>query len=262
MLSRRAPMALIVIFGVSSPSTAMVIDDFIVGRVILVRDAGVPVMFDQTGLDPAFVAGGGREFLGQFNNDGQSVVIDTTTGQLTLGVAPPATLGYLSFSYGSDVQPLNLDLTADGSDRFIFDFAGTAGFGSLLLTSPGMGQAGLIGADPLFFSDFDAVDLTNIRSIKLSFGRSPGFVLNSIHTVPEPCAGILLAFGLLEILATRRRRKFWLAVGGCRASYSWGDEPRRTTGLTRACSLVTLPLLGGKAMRSKPGDQSLLARTI
>ena len=148
----------------------------------------------------------GRKFLlGEFGSDGQSATIDTMIGQLTLGVNAPATLAYLSLSYGSDAQPLNFDLTADGSDRFALDFASIAGSASLRLTSPGKSQVSRVIGETISYSKFAPVDITNVSSITLLTPRSGGFVLNSIQTVPEPFTGALLAVGILCMLTASRR---------------------------------------------------------
>lgn len=206
MLSIRTCITCVLVMSVTSPSIAIVIDDFTVGPISLVRDSGVPVVFAQSGLDTSHVVGGRRDFLlGASNRDGQTATIDTATGQFTLGVNEPATLAYLTLSYGSEDQPLNLDLTADGSDRFVFDFPSDTGFSFLQLTSPGANQGSSRISETVLFSAFPSVDLTNVSSITLTAGRSQGFVLNSIRTVPEPFTSTLLAVGILGLVAARRR---------------------------------------------------------
>ena len=77
----------------------------------------------QTGLDPSHVLGGKRELvLGQFYSNGQSLEINTIESQMTLAIANPVDLAGLDITYGSRMEPLGIDLTADGSDRLVFDF--------------------------------------------------------------------------------------------------------------------------------------------
>lgn len=192
--------------GACSCGYAIVIDDFSVGPIQLVRGSS-PVTFVQSGLDPTRVIGGERAFvLGAFGAVGQRAEVDLSTTRLTLWLPPDAReLGYLTVTYGGADHPLNRDLTAGGNDRFILDFDGPAPPGWLRVTSPGGASARSLSASPtLLFSDFEQVDFTSVTSITLDAIRSGGFSLNSITVVPEPAAGAGV-IGLAMVAALGRR---------------------------------------------------------
>lgn len=200
---------------------AIVIDDFKVGPAYLVRDTGVPVALTQTGLDPSHVLGGKRELvLGRFYSNGQSLEIDTTESQMTLAIANPGDLSGLDLTYGSRIEPLGVNLMADGSNRFVFDFDVLPSCcDQLVITSI---AAGVLSIDnvqlndyfdghtaTIPFSQFDGVDLTNVASIELGFFRSRGVVLQSIYTVPEPFCVKQAVFCLATFAFWARKQRLY-----------------------------------------------------
>jgi len=200
--------AIVIVIIAAPVANAIVIDDFMVGPAYLVRNAGVPVSLTQTGLDPSHVLGGKRELvLGQFYSNGQSLEINATGSQMTLAIANPGDLAGLDITYGSRMNPLGIDLTADGSDRLVFDFDVLPSCcDQLLITSV---SSGVLSIDSVQLNDYfdgqtatvpfshlDGVDLTNVASIELEFFRSRGFILQSIYTVPEPISITQAAFCL------------------------------------------------------------------
>ena len=185
-----------VVYGGSA--AGLVIDDFSVGAATLVKtsanDSSNPATLVQEGLDPAAVLGGKRSLtLGQFGAATQSAVIDTDGGTLTLG-KPAGTDGllYLDVGYGTNDEPLDIDLLANGHDRFVLD-ADTAGILGIAIRSRGVGgpfssnyaitaSAGN-GTQELLFSDFsDRVDLTDVQTLTIDIFRSNGVTLRSLRT--------------------------------------------------------------------------------
>jgi hypothetical protein len=203
----------------SAPFThAIVIDDFTVGPVQLMRNAGVAVPLTQTGLDPAHVLGGQRDLvLGENYSNGQILEINTAESFLTLTAAPFPALAGLELIYGSRTAPLGVDLTAEGHDRFVFDFdvipsccnrftvttaiGGIVGFDSVSLDDYYNGRVAIIP-----FSEFSGVDFTNVASLELDFFRHRGFVLQSIYTIPEPLGASLLAWVGIGVASARIRK--------------------------------------------------------
>jgi hypothetical protein len=206
---------------VATPSVrAIVIDDFTVGPIHLERNAGVAVSHIQTGLDPAHVLGGQREIvLGQFYENGQVLDIDTSAQRMSLTSAPFPALAGLDVTYGSRTVPLGIDLTAEGHDRFVFDFVGalpsccssfrvTSATGSALqIDSVDLENYydGNVATIP--FSEFSGVDFTNVASLELDFGRHRGFVLGAIYTIPEPMTAWLPVGAMAAACITRFCRR-------------------------------------------------------
>jgi hypothetical protein len=201
----------------ASSVQAIIIDDFTVGPIHLERNGGVAVNQIQTGLDPVHVLGGQRSLvLGQNYEDGQVLDIDTSARRMSLTSAPFPALAGLDVTYGSRTVPLGIDLTADGHDRFVFDFEGIGCCNTFTVTSLAgnilssdfvelrnyyNGRAAIVP-----FSEFEGVDLTNIASLELDFGRYRSLVLRSIHTVPEPTSAWLTAWMLIGAGVMRHRR--------------------------------------------------------
>lgn len=191
------------LFATADYSAALVIDDFLEGPIVL--NAGdSSLTFSQSQLDPEHVVGGTRDFeLSSFGTVGQFVSVKE--GSLTLG--REAGLAYLRLTYGSDSQPLSIDLTSGGSDRFLFDSSFEApGTGWMRIGSPG-GQRSIVSLyglrdEPyLLYSQFSSgADFTNVSWIQLEVVRSGGFTIGAIQTVPEPnsvAVGLLLCSVLL-----------------------------------------------------------------
>jgi hypothetical protein len=202
-------------------SEALVIDDFSTGPFTIV---GTNTTVDQTqsGLDPAHVVGGSR-FISfrSFAVPPSALTLDDQAG--TLHMSPGNCCSYLSLRYGSAGNPLQLDLTADGSDRFLVTFADISEqipssvpsivvrdhqnrmvpiIGGGTLPNPPVGRFSV--AVP--FTQFSNFDLTNIQSIEIAVSRYSGgrtFTLDSIATVPEPSSvvslliSVAVSYGLL-----------------------------------------------------------------
>jgi hypothetical protein len=203
----------------TATSQAVVIDDFSVGPTLLVRNASVAVAQIQTGLDPNHVLGGQRDILlGQFYENPQTFEIDTTRSQMTLTHGGPGKLAGVDIYYGSSTNPLEVDLTAGGHDRFILDFGSigpgpswmrVASLSGTTLTENTVSISrffdGNISTIP--YTEFGSLDFTNIARIKLEFFRSGGVVLESFYTIPEPTsASMMSVFATAPILLRRRWR--------------------------------------------------------
>jgi hypothetical protein len=118
------------LLAAADQATAVIIDDFSVGPVTVTRDGATAATSTQTGLDPGHVLGGNRNIVvGEFGASSQSLTIDSALRELRF--TAPTGGGYFDLEYGSEAQPLNIDLTADGSDAFLVEFAGPGGFVSL-----------------------------------------------------------------------------------------------------------------------------------
>jgi hypothetical protein len=212
----------------SQPSSAIVIDDFSVGPITVTRTGAMAATAQQAGLDPNHVLGGGRDIVvGQFGLAGQSLTVDTALQELQLTVPAVNDRGYFDLMYGTTAQPLNIDLTADGSDAFLVEFAGPGGHVSLnwlrVSTSSGEGVlgGGNMGTTTTALSDgrilveypfsafSGAPDFTSVDGIRLEFFRLSAFsgpVLRSITTIPEPATAVLVGAAALSQALRRDRR--------------------------------------------------------
>jgi hypothetical protein len=206
---------------------AATIDDFSVGPIAVQRNGSLAATALQAGLDPIHVIGGAREVVvGEFGASIQTLTVDTDLRELQFSA--PTGGGYFDLLYGSEAQPLNVDLTADGSDAFLVEFAMQGGFVTLnflrVFTSSGEGALG--GGNPgtirtdlpdgkiLMEYPFEAFsnspDFTNVQRIELGFHRLStvdGPVLLSFTTIPEPGAMALLGIASLPFIWRLRRRQ-------------------------------------------------------
>jgi hypothetical protein len=208
-------------------SFALPIDDFSVGPIQVSRTGATAVTASQTGLDPSHVLGGGREIVvGESGGFVQTLIIDTAERELRFATD---TNGYFQIDYGTPAAPLDVDLTADGSNAFLFEslyivptfpaatvppsfirvFSAT-GSGTASLTSSGASivvQPDGSRRIKLPFSLLgNQVDLTAVQRIELDVFRvAPGstFSLRTFSTVPEPESMLLFVFGAALVAAGR-----------------------------------------------------------
>ncbi len=217
-------VALGVLF-LASPAFATVIDDFSVGPLALTAFDIVGEEQTQTGLDPAAVLGGTRRsYVGSTSGAqlGANLTIDTTQRRM-LFESDPKHGGYFQLEYGS-VAPLNVDLTADGGDRFVIEFSDLIiGPGpylfNLRVISKSQGAIIVEGFDLMTavdalsgsgtvevpFSAFTNSDLTQVHSIRIAAARFPvnsQLAIRGFSTIPEP--GSLSLLVGLSLLAFRR----------------------------------------------------------
>ena len=216
-----------IFFVAAQASAVVVIDDFSIGPITVARTGATVATATQTGLDPAHVLGGRREItVGAFGAATQTLIIDVVTGEFQASVV--GTPGYFTIKYGSDAQPLNLNLLALGNGFLFETLAPPSAVGRLpdlrLYSSSGSGHVdatdGVATATPsggtaIFVpfseispSSFGTLDLTAITSIQIDDGRvSTPIRLSSVSIVPEPSTLALLAAATLAGgLATRRPR--------------------------------------------------------
>jgi hypothetical protein len=207
---------------------AVVIDDYSVGSISLVRDAAA-IIHAQSGLDPNHVAGGNRNMTVGWGGGsaGQSIVIDGAARTMTLA-SGPTSLGYFSVEYGSVASPLGIDLAANGETLLQVIFKRTGGSDALLTQPPnisvsspsGNRQLAFAPPQPLgdgrylsraAFSDHSTVDFHNLSQLSFNFVRYPrdySLTLYEIKSVqiPEPAAASLGIAGLILLSAAARRR--------------------------------------------------------
>lgn len=182
----------------SSVVYAVAIDDFTTGPAMLVRENGVAVVLDQNDLDPQSVIGGQRSLvLGEFYSDGQTLLIDTDDSQLVLTPSSPADLAGLDLSYGSVINPLNVDLTQDGHDALVMEVAPARSCqwlevgsirtdGTVVDDSKGLSSFYDGEKVTIPFTEFGDVDFTDVAYLNVTFCRSQAVTLSGIYTVPEP----------------------------------------------------------------------------
>ena len=217
-------------FSVLGPvASAVTIDDFSVGSIEVARTGTMAATALQTGLDPAHVLGGGRNFsVGSSGGSVQRLVVDAAASELQFTTD---TNGYFQITYGSLAEQLNVDLTAGRHNAFLFHLEYTAPNNPLALipgnsiqvvtangTSFGMMSGASIAAQAdgsrlvrVPFSSFRGpVDFTAVQRIEFELFRVPmgsQFALRTFATVPEPSAGVLLVLGL-GFCGRRVRRQF------------------------------------------------------
>jgi hypothetical protein len=191
-------------FAWISAATGIIIDDFSVGAVDV--SGGNSVI--QSGLSPSHVVGGERDvYLGRGN-----LTIDISNTWLALSTTPPDSHFNTVLRYGR-TTPLFVDFTADGSDRFVFEFNVAPQMLYVYLTSirpdgtiddnyVGLQQPNVATIE-LPFADFPNVDLTNVGLIHIAIRQEPAIMLGSIRTVPEPC--LMSWHGVIVLLSFFRR---------------------------------------------------------
>jgi hypothetical protein len=197
---------------------AVVIDDFTDGSILLQATNYNPpnVATYQTNLNPSAVIGGERSVYASTQETSRTE-IDSLRGvwsfEATQGV------GYFTLGYGT-MNPLAVDLRADGNDAFLLSFTdvytpGSLGSPPLLrvggvaysLRSDLLGISGGAVVVRIPFSSFSeeapfAPDTIQFEGRRIA--QSYRFVLDSIITVPEPNAGLLLISGPLLIWILRK----------------------------------------------------------
>ncbi len=199
----------------------MTIDDFSVGPIVVERTAATAVTAAQSGLDPAHVVGGSRAIIvGESGSAGQALIIDAALGEMRFAV--PSPLGYFTITYGSEAAPLNLDLTAEGHDRFILEIGSgstslnrvrifttngteSVGGGHSVTTVKPLPSGGSLLSIP--FSAYSSLDLAAVQRISLEYFRAspPGLVLKGLATIPEPNTASLIAIGAAALRRTKTR---------------------------------------------------------
>ena len=226
-------------FTATAVHAEVIIDDFGDGSVTLHRELGESVIYDtQSGLSTDSVIGGSRsihfgvrDFVAGATG-GATVEIDTIPGVLNYTTDPGMTVANFDIIYGSLNEPLGADLTAEGNDRFRFEFSSAAfsGYndkggiqlivstvnddhewwsGSAVITIPtsespfhlDVSFSELQGHQPC------ALDFSRVISIRYgsSNGYLPGtFILDRIVAVPEPSAVFLGCLGLVFLAWWRR----------------------------------------------------------
>lgn len=212
-----------------SPSAqAVLIDDFSVGALSIVRGASAVVQ-SQTGLDPAHVVGGARHLrVGYDGTTGQSATIDTLTKNFQF-VSGVTSNGYLEVSYGTATAPLNLDLTSGGATHLEVVFQNVGVSPNSINKPPTLWfisrsnatrmPLGGYSAVPLgdgryrslaAFSANPAIDFEDIDTVTFSVGRYPTTGVLTVYSIqsvfiPEPASWLLATgAGLLSIAARRR----------------------------------------------------------
>jgi hypothetical protein len=202
-----------VVSASGSVASAVTIDDFSVGSIEVARTGTTAASAQQTGLDPLHVLGGGRSFsVGAFGGSVQRLVVDAPAGELRFATD---TNGYFQITYGSLAEPLNLDLTATGSNAFLFHItyavpntplALIPGNTFRVVTSTGTRFGSMTAANIVAQADgsrlirvpFSSLsgqgDFKMVQRIEYELFRVPPgshFTLRKFATVPEPSTGIL-----------------------------------------------------------------------
>lgn len=111
----RSLTCFLIVVGVNSTAVARVIDDFSVGPITVERAGATPATAEQTSLNTSHVLGGKRFILvGDNGSATQTATVDTAASKFSFSTNNTGQ-GYLTLRYGSVADPLNFDLTADGS---------------------------------------------------------------------------------------------------------------------------------------------------
>ena len=191
---------------------ARVIDDFTQGALAPIQGTntsqfGTTVV--QTGLNPALVLGGTRSvFVGSLTLATAS--IEPVKGRFHFSA--DNNFGYFKLGWGT-VTPLNVNLSADGNDRFQFDFvdvlpnpllnlftlrvkSGDTWFRYEIGTDFAMALGSkTYGTLNVPFAKFAGANFTQVQAIELEAARTPsGFrlAIDSITAVPEPSVAAML----------------------------------------------------------------------
>jgi hypothetical protein len=216
-MTMKGPGSLItLVMTLATAVHAIVIDDFTDGAALLLSSnvAGVTVL--QTNLDAGIVIGGER-YLYAGSQNSSRVEVDSTAGvwafEATVGTS------YFELGYGT-VNPLAINLREDGSDAFLLSFSdvytpGGLGASPYLridgraydLRTDLLGMGGGPAAVRIPFSWFSDEAVYAPERIRLTGSRIASdyrFVLESITTVPEPSAGLLLVLSIPLIWRSRK----------------------------------------------------------
>jgi hypothetical protein len=207
--------------------TAVVLDDYSVGPLAFSSFNSASNDILQSNLDPEHVFGGTRSVSFYFVGPapGNSMTLDTTAGELRVNPSLQCCTE-LTVSYGSPTTPLHLNLTADGSDRFLFKFgqidkALVYAIPFFTLTDsqnhsfqplrnvplPANPQSGFSLEVP--FAQLTGINVADIRSLSYQIGRYPpgaSFSLDDIRTVPEPATAGVVAMAVIATALHWRKR--------------------------------------------------------
>lgn len=220
----RSLINLFAVFCATSSLSARIIDDFSVGPVTIQQTDSTFVNSDQQGLDPTHVLGGVRYVQTGYGGGSatQTATVDTASRKFTF-TASGTTLGYVQLRYGSLTQPLNIDLTTDGSQYLLLSFTDItpstfphpfnvqiygAGTSSIFQVRPASSSASDIIDVLIPLSSFSPA-LSDVDSISISATRYPRdsqFSLLKIATImPEPATSNIIGISGIVILMRRRR---------------------------------------------------------
>ncbi len=224
-----------VLLGAPLGGRARVIDDFTQGALAPIQGTntsqfGTTVV--QPGLNPALVLGGTRSvFVGSLTLATASI----ETGKGRFHFSADNNYGYFKLGWGT-VTPLNVNLSADGNDRFQFDFvdvlpnpllnllnlftlrvrSGDTWFryeiGNDFAAALGSKTYGTLNVP---FAKFAGANFAQVQAIELEAARTPsgfGLAIDSITAVPEPSAAAMLVLATGAGFWRRSARRF-LAVG-------------------------------------------------
>ena len=211
---QRLILCVIASLVLSNVTKAVVIDDFSVGSIALSPTSVTGETQIQTPLPEANVLGGTRRvYAGTLAS--ATLEIDANAGRFDFSA--DSSYGYFELEYGNPT-PLNVDLLADGADRFrlsvldvaiggapsvpvFLDIETASGFSSLPLGADLVALNGP-GLLDIPFADFFSADFTDVRSVKLRGLRIQQGIelsLGSLTTVPEPGTLGLLMLGAMMI---------------------------------------------------------------
>jgi hypothetical protein len=220
--TRSATLSVVFVLSILySPTDALavVIDDFEVGSITVARLGATFVEETQTGLDPTHVLGGSRFIqVGRGDSVPQTLTVKADESLMTLETGN--TFGYFDLGYGSDSDPLNLNLLAAQLSSFVVDFTSSSTslplLGVIVRTATAEEAIGATSTTTLpnglqrAVVPFDryppSVDLGNVEQIVLRMIRFPPNNVLTIHrflAVPEPSS---LLLGLALSLAFVRGR--------------------------------------------------------
>jgi len=212
------------------PASALLIDSFTAAPTHLAA-IGVTQTDTAAGLDPAAVLGGSRHLsVRSLSGAVGNAEVEIGDGQFRFtnasGTLSYFTLAYGDYTFNASVPPLNLDLTADGADRFVIDVVGYTPGGGLgdgtrvvlwvrvpAATGTIYRSAPLNNLGPgryfVRFADIPGLDPTDVAGLGFETGRAPvgrEFIISRFATVPEPAAGALGFAAMLVANALQRRR--------------------------------------------------------
>lgn len=201
----------------------VIIDDFRSGDITVSRTGDTVAEATQTGLSSSVVGGGRFIKVGEFGSAGQTLSIDASSG--TMEFETGDSHGYFSVVYGSEGEPLNLDLLAEGAGAIVLDTINTSSSTGqpLRLSVFTTGDEGTVtsrlfaeapqtlqnGLSRLTFS-FEFIspeaDFRRVERIELSAGRVRPLTSLTIHhfaTIPEPTTYSLMLVGSLLLIGRR-----------------------------------------------------------
>lgn len=197
-------------------ASAVIIDDFSQGALFIETTNYPGQTIYQSGLNASDVIGGARSVYVA----GATAEIDTSAGQFLLTTDPSAN-GYFSLGYGT-TTPLGVDLTTDGSDRFLINISaltpgrsrGPIAFevetsGSWFIYRLDNDLLALNGPGTLVipFSNFTGANMADVQAIEIGavrFESDSQIGIAAITTAPEPQPFVLLtALGILSFVSKR-----------------------------------------------------------